>query len=92
MKGYITIYKLLPLYTRTIVFVRMPLLILHMMCILSLATSGSTLTIKLGLLFRHGTDVGRPNNGWSFENIGSAISMAIEDYQARGGLPNVSFR
>ena len=35
---------------------------------------------------------GRTNTGWGFENVGSAVHLAIEDYQARGGLSNVVFR
>ena len=58
----------------------------------TLVTLGSALTINLGLLFNHGIDDEKTNNGWSFENFASAISLAIEDYQARGGLQNVSFR
>ena len=70
----------------------MPGLIPYMLCLVTLITLGSALTINLGALFNYGTDTGRPNDGWSFENLGSAISLAIEDYQNRGGLPNVNFR
>ena len=66
--------------------------LIHVLCVVLLLTQGSALTINLGALFHHGIDYGYPNDGLSFENVASAMSLAIEDYQSRGGLLNVSFR
>ena len=60
--------------------------------LLVLIVPTSSVTITIGILMRYGTDVGHPNRGWYYESLASAITLAIEDYQAKGELTDVTFR
>ena len=65
---------------------------LRVAILLSLALHCNPLTINVVAQLRDGIRDGTPNSGWAFENIGSAISIAIEDSQAKGLLTEHTFR
>ena len=65
---------------------------LRVAIILSLALHCNSLIINVVAQLRDGIRNGRPNSGWALENIGSAVSIAIEDFQAKGLLTEHTFR
>ena len=61
-------------------------------CLLAAIRPSTSITINLVAFMAQGPDVGVYNNEWLFDNVASAVSLAIEDFQGRGGLPGVTFR
>ena len=61
-------------------------------CLIVPITPAAPLTINIGVFLTLGTEVGGANGGKHFENVASAFTLAVEDYQAHGGLTDVTFR
>ena len=60
--------------------------------IISLTIHCTPLTINVVVHLTDGIRSGRYNIGWDLENVGSAVSIAIEDFQAKGILTEHTFR
>ena len=65
---------------------------LQVAILISLALECKPLTINVVVQLTDSLRTGVPVGGWEVGTIGSAVSIAIEDFQAKGFLAEHTFR